>query len=222
MTGQWRKPLDFSEATLTAARAQAETLRNALRGETRTRGDWRASHRCSRTTSTRRRRSRSSTNGRTGAFDELRRGLDVFGLAGLRAGAGAARGGDTRRRTRGHAARATSPRPTGFVTRSRERVEVRDVASRLRARAALVTRDLVYGRNAGPRGARGRRAVLELWVSERAVAGLEWLHEGPRPRVHKERELTEAAGTSITRASSPGASRTRTRTPGSSLRWSGR
>ena len=40
MTGQWRKPLDFSEATLTAAEAQAETLRNALRGETRTRGDW--------------------------------------------------------------------------------------------------------------------------------------------------------------------------------------
>ena len=38
MTGHWRKPLDFSEATLTAARAQAETLRNALRGETRTRG----------------------------------------------------------------------------------------------------------------------------------------------------------------------------------------
>ena len=35
MTGHWRKPLDFSDETMTAAAAQAETLRNALRGETR-------------------------------------------------------------------------------------------------------------------------------------------------------------------------------------------
>ena len=41
---------------------------------------------------------------------------------------------------------------------------------------------------------RGRREVLELWVSERAAAALDWLDEGPRARVVKERELTEAAG----------------------------
>ena len=32
MTAHWRKPIDFSEETLTAARAQAETFRNAFRG----------------------------------------------------------------------------------------------------------------------------------------------------------------------------------------------
>jgi len=57
-----------------------------------------------------------------------------------------------------------------------------------------VTRDLVYGRNAVREALRGRRAVLELWTSERSSATLDWLGEGPRPRVHKERELTDAAG----------------------------
>jgi 23S rRNA (guanosine2251-2'-O)-methyltransferase len=57
-----------------------------------------------------------------------------------------------------------------------------------------VTRDLVYGRNAVREALRGRRSVLELWASERAAASLDWLVEGPRPRVRRERELTEAAG----------------------------
>ncbi len=55
-------------------------------------------------------------------------------------------------------------------------------------------RDLVYGRNAVREALRGRRAVLEVWVGERAASTLEWLDEGPRPRVKRERELTEAAG----------------------------
>ena len=59
-----------------------------------------------------------------------------------------------------------------------------------------MTRELVYGRNAVREALRGRRAVLELWTSERAAATLEWLAEGPRARLRKERELTEAAGTS--------------------------
>jgi len=54
-------------------------------------------------------------------------------------------------------------------------------------------RELVYGRNPVREALRGRREVLELWVSERAAASLDWLSEGPRPRVVKERELTEAA-----------------------------
>jgi 23S rRNA (guanosine2251-2'-O)-methyltransferase len=57
-----------------------------------------------------------------------------------------------------------------------------------------VTRDLVYGRNAVREALRGRRAVLEVWAGERAAATLEWLAEGPKPRVRRERELTEAAG----------------------------
>jgi 23S rRNA (guanosine2251-2'-O)-methyltransferase len=57
-----------------------------------------------------------------------------------------------------------------------------------------VTRDLVYGRNAVREALRGRRAVLEVWVGERAAATLDWVDEGPRPRVHRERDLTEAAG----------------------------
>jgi len=57
-----------------------------------------------------------------------------------------------------------------------------------------VTRELIYGRNAVREALRGRREVLELWVSERAAASLEWLGEGPRPQITKERDLTEAAG----------------------------
>lgn len=57
-----------------------------------------------------------------------------------------------------------------------------------------MTRELVYGRNAVREALRGRRAVLELWTSERAAATLDWLAEGPRVQVRRERELTEAAG----------------------------
>jgi 23S rRNA (guanosine2251-2'-O)-methyltransferase len=57
-----------------------------------------------------------------------------------------------------------------------------------------VTRDVVYGRNALREALRGRRAVLEVWATERAAGQLEWLNEGPRPRIRRERELTEAAG----------------------------
>jgi 23S rRNA (guanosine2251-2'-O)-methyltransferase len=59
-----------------------------------------------------------------------------------------------------------------------------------------VTRDVVYGRNPVREALRGPREVLEVWASERAAASLEWLAEGPRPRVKRERELTEAAGSS--------------------------
>ncbi len=57
-----------------------------------------------------------------------------------------------------------------------------------------MTRELVYGRNPVREALRGRRAVLELWASERAVATFEWIAEGPRARVKRERELTAAAG----------------------------
>jgi 23S rRNA (guanosine2251-2'-O)-methyltransferase len=57
-----------------------------------------------------------------------------------------------------------------------------------------VTRELVYGRNAVREALRGRRQVLELWASERAASTIDWLGEGPRAQVHRERELNEAAG----------------------------
>ena len=57
-----------------------------------------------------------------------------------------------------------------------------------------MTRDLVYGRNSVREALRGPREVLEVWATERAAGSLEWLGAGPRPRVKRERELTEAAG----------------------------
>ena len=57
-------------------------------------------------------------------------------------------------------------------------------------------RDQVYGRRPVREALRGRRRVLELWVSERALAAEPWLSEGPLKVQEKaERELSEAAGT---------------------------
>jgi 23S rRNA (guanosine2251-2'-O)-methyltransferase len=58
-----------------------------------------------------------------------------------------------------------------------------------------VTRELVYGRNAGRELFRGPREVLEVWVTERAGAQIPWLDSGPRPQIKPERLLSEAAGT---------------------------
>ncbi|HXY84269.1 MAG TPA: 23S rRNA (guanosine(2251)-2'-O)-methyltransferase RlmB [Gaiellaceae bacterium] len=60
-----------------------------------------------------------------------------------------------------------------------------------------MTRDLVYGRRAVREALRGRRRVLELWATERAVKAAGWLSEvdGPRAQVKLERTLSEAVGT---------------------------
>jgi cysteinyl-tRNA synthetase len=42
MTGHWRKPLDFSEATMAQAQAQVERFRNLFRGPSEPIGDWTA------------------------------------------------------------------------------------------------------------------------------------------------------------------------------------
>ncbi|HZS31182.1 MAG TPA: cysteine--tRNA ligase [Gaiellaceae bacterium] len=42
LSGQWRKPLDFNEATLEQARAQLETFRNVFRSPSEPVGDWAA------------------------------------------------------------------------------------------------------------------------------------------------------------------------------------
>jgi len=61
-----------------------------------------------------------------------------------------------------------------------------------------VTADQIYGRRAVREALRGRREVLELWVTERAQAAEPWLQEprsGTRSRVMAERDLTEKVGT---------------------------
>lgn len=54
--------------------------------------------------------------------------------------------------------------------------------------------DLVYGRRAVREALRGRREVLEVWATERAVASEPWLAEA-QPRLKLERELAERADT---------------------------
>jgi 23S rRNA (guanosine2251-2'-O)-methyltransferase len=60
-----------------------------------------------------------------------------------------------------------------------------------------VKREQVYGRRAAREALRGRREVLELWATERAVKAEPWLQDQEKPRVQVklERELSEAAGT---------------------------
>jgi 23S rRNA (guanosine2251-2'-O)-methyltransferase len=60
-----------------------------------------------------------------------------------------------------------------------------------------VSREQVYGRRAVREASRGRREVLELWATERALKAEPWLSEKDRPRaqVKAERELTDAADT---------------------------
>jgi len=59
------------------------------------------------------------------------------------------------------------------------------------------TREQVYGRRPVREVLRGRREVLELWATERAVKSEEWLRavERPRVQVKLERELSDAATT---------------------------
>lgn len=60
-----------------------------------------------------------------------------------------------------------------------------------------MTAEQVYGRRAVREALRGRREVLELWASDRAVAAEDWLRAQAKPRVQvkPDRELSEAAGT---------------------------
>ena len=60
-----------------------------------------------------------------------------------------------------------------------------------------MTREQVYGRRPVREALRGRREVLELWATERAVKAESWLRETAQPRVQVklERDISEAAGT---------------------------
>ena len=54
--------------------------------------------------------------------------------------------------------------------------------------------DHVYGRRAVREALRGKRQVLELWGTERAVAAEPWLAEA-KPKLRPDRELSELVGT---------------------------
>ena len=60
-----------------------------------------------------------------------------------------------------------------------------------------MTREEVYGRRAVREALRGRRDVLELWVTERALRSEQWLRDltGLRVQVKRDRALTAAVGT---------------------------
>ena len=57
-----------------------------------------------------------------------------------------------------------------------------------------MTTDLVYGRRAVREALRGRREVLEVLATERALKGEPWLAE-TRPKLKAERDLSDLAGT---------------------------
>ncbi len=84
LTAHWRKPIDFSEETMSAAAAQAETLRNALRGETRSVGEWAELVAALEDDfNTPAALAVLHEWARVGALRELRRGLGIFGLDSL-------------------------------------------------------------------------------------------------------------------------------------------
>ena len=60
-----------------------------------------------------------------------------------------------------------------------------------------MTREQVYGRRPVREALRGRREVLELWATERAVKAEPWLRETMQPRVQVklDKDISEAAGT---------------------------
>ncbi len=60
-----------------------------------------------------------------------------------------------------------------------------------------MTREQVYGRRPVREALRGRREVLEVWATERALSAEPWLRDLNGRRVHEkpERELSEEAGT---------------------------
>jgi 23S rRNA (guanosine2251-2'-O)-methyltransferase len=57
-----------------------------------------------------------------------------------------------------------------------------------------MTSDLVYGRRAVREALRGRREVLEVWATERAVKSEDWLAEA-KPKLKLDRDLAERADT---------------------------
>jgi cysteinyl-tRNA synthetase len=84
MTAHWRKPIEFSTETMAAAAAQTESLRNALRGEVRSEGDWKAlAAALDDDFNTPVALALAHEWAKVGALDDLQRLLDLFGLGSL-------------------------------------------------------------------------------------------------------------------------------------------
>jgi cysteinyl-tRNA synthetase len=81
MTGHWRKPLDFSEATIAQAAAQAESFRNVFRSPSEPVGEW-APFEAALEDDFNTPEALAVMHGWRD-HELLRRGLDVFGLASL-------------------------------------------------------------------------------------------------------------------------------------------
>ena len=112
-----------------------------------------------------------------------------------RARAGAARG---RRAGRSAAIAARAARDFELADRLRAEIEaagweMRDEPGGYTLVRAPVSADLVYGRRAVREALRGRREVLELLATERAVAARGLARRG-RAQARRERELSELAG----------------------------
>ena len=181
--------------------AQAETLRNAPAAARRARaGDWHAFDDVAR-----------------GRLQHARRARDPARVGARGRARGAAAGA---RRSSGSADSAAVEAPPEVVTLAERRAGGARVARLRGGRPAArrdrgaqagkcatwpggyqlvprrVTRDLVYGRNAVREALRGRaRGARGLGERAGARAASTGSARAPRPRVHKERELTEAAGT---------------------------
>ena len=198
LTAHWSKPIDYSDETLTAADARKERLREVFRNPSEPAAGGRmGTVRCG----TRRRLQHARGAGdhallarprlAAARARHLRAGVAGGGRGSAGRRAGACRAASVRARER----RLRRERPAARRDRRRRLGRPRR-RRRLSARPEAVTRDQVYGRRAVREALRGRRQVLELWATERALAGEPWLGESAvKVHVHPDRELTDAVGT---------------------------
>ena len=172
LTAHWRKPIDFTDATLEQAKAQWQSFQQtiyeakppqptvgwdafeaALDDDFNTPEalavlhEWR----------------------RASELDLLNRGLSIFGLGFVPRQAAATRCGRSSTSGRRRGRRRTSQRSDELRDRiARARLGRPGRPGRPDARAEM-TREQVYGRRPVREALRGRREVLELWATERAV-----------------------------------------------------
>ena len=184
LTAHWRSPIDFSDET---HGRRAGTRRGAARGVPEPVGAGRARCLGALPGGARRRlldtppRSRSCTSGATTSC-----------CAGRSTSSGS-RGWPSRRTRR---RRCTRWPPAAQEARAAKDFARADRAARadrggrvgrarrlrrLSPRSQAVTRDQVYGRRPVREALRGRRQVLEVWATERAVASEPWLRGGSAP-----------------------------------------
>ena len=210
LTASWRKPIDFSPETMAQAVARRDTLRNAftLAAADHDESGWGSfAARLDDDFDTPAALAVLHEWASTGQLELLRRGLRVFGLESLserdeapaavvdlaerRLAARAERDFETADRLRDELAAAR----LADARRNRRRLQAGATLWRLRrAYAAFVTPDLVYGRRAVREALRGRRQVLEVWATERALKAEPWLAEA-RPKAKADRDLSERADT---------------------------